>query len=124
MRIARIMAFLLALVTIGISAYYYALAPVLLPSVIPAVIGVILSLYFWRSAPTKKKARRRAALASLMVVPFMFASAVASLFLSPISIWPVYICLAALAAGLAIYALMRVRKKQTHPWADYYNDIG
>ena len=124
MRVARIMAFLLALITVGISGYYYSLAPVLLPSVLPAAVGVILSLYFWRTPPAKKKARRRAALASVAVVPCIFASAVASLFFSPIPIWPVYLCLTALAVMLAIYALLRVRKKQSHPWADYYHEIG
>lgn len=123
MRIARIMAFLLALITIGISGYYFSLSPVLLPSVVPAILGVVVSLYFWRVAPGKKKARRRAALASVAVVPFTFTSAVISLFLSPVSIWPVYLCLSALAAMLAVYALLRVKKKQSHPWADYYQEV-
>jgi hypothetical protein len=122
-RIARIMAFLLAVATIGVSAYYYMQAPVLLPSVLPAVAGVIISLYFWRTAPAKKKERRRAAAASLFVVPCILASAIVSLFFSPVSVWPVYLCLAALAVMLAVFALQRVKKKQSHPWADYYQEI-
>ncbi len=123
MRLARIMAFLLTLLTVGVSVYYYRAAPALLLSILPALVGVLGSLFFWRTAPAKKKARRRAALASVCVVPCMFASAVVSLFVSPISIWPVYLCLTVLAAILAFYALNRVKKKQSHPWADYYQEV-
>lgn len=123
MRLARIMAFLLAVLTVGVSVYYYRIAPTLLPCLLPALVGVLAGLYFWRTAPAKKKARRRAAFASVFVVPCMFASAVVSLFVSPISVWPVYLCLTVLAAILAVYALGRVKKKQTHPWADYYQEV-
>jgi amino acid transporter len=121
---ARIMALLLALATLGVSAYFFKMTPATLISVLPASISVVLSLYFWRVAPAKRKERRRAATASALVVPCIFASAIVSLFLSPISIWPVYLCLAALALMLAIFAMQRVKQKQSHPWADYYQDLG
>ncbi len=74
MRIARIMAILLALVTLAITAYYLRLMPYIYLILIPPNIGATGSLLFWIKAPTRKKARWRAALASLMVVPCMIGT--------------------------------------------------
>ena len=123
MRIARIMAILLALVTLAITAYYLRLMPYTYLTLLPANIGASGSLIFWIKAPTRKKARRRAALGSLLVVPCMLVTAAMSLFFSPMSIWPVFAALAALALIIAIWAVVRVKRKADHPWADYYRKV-
>lgn len=123
MRFARILALLLAVATFAITGYYLMKMPFAWLHLLPANIGVIFSLYFWRKAPKRKKARRKAALASLIVVPFMVASAVLGLFTSPIKDWPVFLTLAALALIVAVIAMMRVTRKQAHIWADYYSEL-
>ena len=114
---------LLALVTLAITAYYLRQIPDLYWLFLPANIGAWGSLLFWIKAPTRKKARWRAALASLFVVPCMMGTAVLSLFFSPLSIWPVFCALSALAFIIAIWAMVRVKKKADHPWADYYRKV-
>lgn len=124
MRFARILALLLAAATFGISGYFLYKMPYAWIHHVPANIGVLMSLYFWRKPPKRKKARKAAALASCMVVPFIGASAVASLFFSPLRVWPLYMTLAALAVMVAVIALAKVTRKQSHVWADYYSDVG
>ncbi|MBN8817997.1 MAG: hypothetical protein J0I80_04660 [Sphingomonas sp.] len=124
MRFARILALLLALATIGISGYLLYKVPFAWQHLIPANLGVLMSLYFWRKAPKRKKARKAAALASVFVVPFIGASAAASIFFSPIRVWPLFMTLTAFAILVAIVALVRVQRKQSHVWADYYSDVG
>lgn len=123
MRFARILVMVLALATFAITGYYLVKMPFAWLHLLPANIGVIISLYFWRRAPKKKKARKMAAFMSLMVVPFMVASAVLGLFTSPIRDWPVFLTLAALALVVAVIAMMRVTRKQSHIWADYYTEL-
>ncbi len=123
MRFARILALLLALATVGVSAYYLWNMPFVWLIFVPANIGVLLSLYFWRVAPKRKKARKRAAMASVGVVPFLFASAVISLLLSPVTMWPVLLALTALGAVVAGVAISKIERKQSHVWADYYSDV-
>lgn len=120
MRVARILAILLALLTLGISGYYGWLTPQASWYLIPAVLGALMMLVVWRSAPTKKKGRRRAATLTALFVPFLVASAAASMLVSPVSSWPVFLALAALATMLTIFAAMRVNRKSVHPWQDYY----
>jgi hypothetical protein len=117
------MAILLALATLAITLYYLRLMPYIYLVLIPANVGASGSLLFWIKAPTRKKARWRAALASLMVVPCMMGTAALSLFMSPMSIWPVFTALAALAMIIAIWAIVRVKRKADHPWADYYRKV-
>lgn len=114
---------LLALATLGVSAYYLRLMPYIYFVLIPANLGASGSLIFWIKAPAKKKARWKAALASLFVVPCMFGTAVLSLFFSPMSIWPVFLALTALALIIAIWSIVRVKRKADHPWADYYRKV-
>jgi len=122
-RIARIMAILLALVTLAITAYYLTLMPYIYLVLLPANVGASGCLVFWIKAPTRKKARWKAALGSLCVVPCMMATAALSIFLSPMAIWPVFAALAALATIIAIWAVVRVKRKADHPWADYYRKV-
>jgi len=122
-RFARILAILLAVTTFAITGYYLMKMPFAWLHLLPANIGVIVSLYFWRRPPKKKKARKKAAFMSLMVVPFMIASAVLGLFTSPIRDWPVFLTLAVLALVVAVIAMMRVTRKQAHIWADYYTEL-
>jgi uncharacterized membrane protein len=117
------MAILLALVTLAITAYYLRLMPYIYLTLLPANLGASGSLIFWVKAPAKKKARWKAALASLSVVPCMMITAAISLFSSPMSIWPVFAALAALALIIAIWAVVRVKRKADHPWADYYRKV-
>jgi hypothetical protein len=56
-------------------------------------------------------------------VPFIAGSAVASLFLSPAPVWPLFMTLAALGVMVAVIALLRVQRKQAHVWGDYYADV-
>ncbi len=77
MRFARILALLLVVATLGITAYLFYRMPFAWLHLLPANIGALGSVYFWRKPPKRKKARKAAALASLMVVPFVGASAVA-----------------------------------------------
>lgn len=123
MRFARILAISLAMVTFAITGYYLTKMPFAWLHLLPANIGVIMSLYFWRKSPKRKKARRMAAFASLMVVPFMAGSAALGLFTSPIKDWPVFLTLAALALIVAVIAATRVTRKQAHVWADYYSEL-
>lgn len=123
MRIARVLAMLLALATLAVSAVFLQRAPNVGWHVVPAVLGVLFSLIFWRKAPAKKKARRRAALASLAVVPCMWASAVLGRLMTPLDDWPIFMAFSGLALMLAIYALAHIRRKQSHPWADYYQEL-
>lgn len=123
MRFARILALLLVAATLGITAYLFYRMPFAWVHLLPANIGALGSLYFWRKAPKRKKARKSAALASVLVVPFMAASAAASLFFSPLSVWPVFGALTGLAVMVAIFAIMRIERKQAHVWADYYSDV-
>ncbi len=123
MRLARILALLLALATFAVTGYLLWMMPFAWMHMLPANIAVLVSLFFWRKAPRRKKARRAAALASVAVVPCMFASAVLGLFESPIKDWPVFLALAALAALVAVMALLRVNRKQSHVWAGYYQDV-
>ncbi len=123
MRFARILALLLALVTIGVTGYLFSKMPFAWLHLVPANIGVLMSLYFWRKPPKRKKARKAAALASVGVIPFMGVSAVYGFFTSPIKDWPVFLSLAALAVMVAIVALLRIERKQAHVWADYYQDL-
>jgi len=122
-RIARIMAILLALVTLAITAYYLRLMPYAYLIFIPANVAATGSLLFWIKAPARKKARRRAAMASTFVVPCMGATAALSLFFSPIAVWQVFGALTALSLIIAIWALVRVARKANHPWADYYKQV-
>jgi uncharacterized membrane protein len=117
------MAVLLAVVTFAISAYYLQLMPDAFVHLIPANIGVLLSVFFWIKVPSKRKQRWLAALASLAVVPFMFSSAVLSLLTAPIKNWPVFLALTCLAFMNAAWALIRVKRKQTHPWSGYYREV-
>ena len=123
MRFARILALLLALATLGISGYLFYRAPFAWLHMVPAVIGVLGSIYYWRKPPKRKKARKAAAAASCAVVPFIGGSAVLSLFLSPDRQWPIYMTLTALAVMVAVIALLRIERKQAHVWADYYADV-
>ncbi|MBT2185433.1 hypothetical protein KK488_00540 [Sphingobium sp. H33] len=123
MRFARILALLLVAATLGISGYLLYKMSFAWLHLIPANIGALGSLYFWRKPPKRKKARKAAALASVCVVPFMGASAVASLYVSPMPVWPVFLSLAALAVMVAVVAIMRIERKQAHVWADYYSDV-
>ena len=120
MRIARIMAILLALVTLAVTGYYLQQIPYVYLTFIPANAGATGSLLFWIKAPARKKQRWRAALASLFVVPCMAATAVLSLFTSPLTIWPVFGALTALSFIVAVWAIVRVSRKANHPWTDYY----
>jgi hypothetical protein len=122
-RLARILAFLLALAVIGVSAYFLYTMPFAWVQLVPANIGIIISLWFWRKAPKRKKARKRAALASVVLVPLLVVSAAVSLFISPMTIWPVFLALAMLGAMVAVIALMRVERKESHVWAGYYSDV-
>jgi hypothetical protein len=122
-RFARILALLLAFATFGISGYLLYKMPFAWLHLLPANIGVLASLYFWRKPPKRKKARKAAALASCLVVPFIVGSAAASLFFSPVRVWPLFLTLAALGVMVAVIALMRVQRKQAHVWADYYADV-
>jgi len=122
-RFARILALLLALATLAVTGYLFWQMPFAWLHMLPANLGALASLYFWRKAPRKKKARRTAALASVAVVPCMVLSAAMSLFESPITDWPVFLALAALATLVAITALLRVNRKQSHVWAGYYQDV-
>src|SRR5262245_59021728 len=108
------MAILLALMTLAITAYYLRLMPYIYLTLLPANIGASGCLLFWLKAPTRKKARWKAAIASLFVVPCMMATAALSLFFSPMSIWPVFSALAALAFIIAIWAIVRVKRKADH----------
>ncbi|BAK66130.1 hypothetical membrane protein [Sphingobium sp. SYK-6] len=123
MRFARILALLLVAATLGICGYYLWKMPFAWFHLPPAIIGVLMSVYFWRRAPKRKKARRAAALASCAVVPFIGASAVISLFTSPAPVWPVFMTLTAFSILVAVVALMRIERKQAHIWADYYQDV-
>lgn len=123
MRFARILALLLVLATFGVTGYMLMKMPFAWLQFIPANLGVLFSLWFWRKAPKRKKARKKAAFASVCVIPFMGASAVVSLFTSPIALWPVFMTLAALATMVAVVAIMRIERKQAHIWADYYSDV-
>lgn len=123
MRLARILAFLLAVTVMAVSAYFLYAMPFAWLQLVPAIIGVLMSLWFWRKAPKRKKARKRAALASVLLVPFLMGSALVSLFVSPMSIWPVFSALALLGVMVAVIALTRVERKQSHVWAGYYSDV-
>ena len=123
MRFARILALLLALATIGISGFLLYRAPFAWLHMVPANIGVIASIYFWRRPPKRKKARKTAAMASCGVVPLIAVSAVLSLFLSPDRQWPIFMTLTALAVMVAVIAILRIERKQAHVWADYYADV-
>jgi len=122
-RFARILALLLALATFAVTGYLFWQMPFAWLHMVPANLGVLASLYFWRKAPRKKTARRTAALASIGVIPCMVLSAAVSLFESPITDWPVFLALAALATLVAVTALLRVNRKQSHVWAGYYQDV-
>jgi hypothetical protein len=122
-RIARILAILLALATLGVSIYFLSRIPYLWYLFVPANVGATGSLLFWIKAPARKKARWRAAFASLLVVPCIALTAVAGLLLSPVPIWQVFGALSALALLNAIWAFARVKKKADHPWADYYAQV-
>jgi peptidoglycan/LPS O-acetylase OafA/YrhL len=122
-RIARLMAMLLALITVGVSLYYGQKMPYAFLHLVPANVGACGSLLFWIKAPSKKKARWRAALASLLVVPLMAATVGLGIATSPIEDWQVFSALTALALMIAIYALMRVKRKSNHPWAGYYREV-
>ena len=121
MRIARILAILLALATLGVTAFYLTKMGYAWYYFVPANGGIFFSLLFWIKAPARKKARLRAALASLFVVPCM-ATVVAFDFLGfiPIQVWQVFSALTVLCFMNAVWALIRVKKKANHPWADYY----
>lgn len=123
MRFARIMAILLAVVTFAISAYYLKLMPDAYLHLLPANVGVILCLIFWIKVPIQRRQRWLAALASLALVPFIFSSAVLGYLTSPIKNWPVFLALTCLAFMNAIWALLRVKRKQTHPWSGYYKEV-
>ena len=123
MRFARILALLLAFATFAVTGYFLWQMPFAWLHMLPANLAVFASLYFWRKAPRRKKARRAAALASVAVIPCMGASAVLGLFESPIKDWPVFLTLAALATLVAVIALLRVNRKQAHVWAGYYQDV-
>ncbi|MCW2366512.1 bacteriorhodopsin [Sphingobium sp. B7D2B] len=123
MRLARILALLVVLATVGVSAYFLYRMPFAWLQIVPAAIGVGLCLWFWRTAPKRKKARKRAALATVLFVPLLMASAVLSLTVSPESVWPVFTALALLAMMVAVLALMRIERKQNHVWAGYYSDV-
>ena len=123
MRLARVLAFLLALATLAVSAYFLRAMPFAWLQLVPANIGVVIILWFWRKAPKRKKARKRAAFASVAFVPLIAASGLASYFLSPTTIWPVFLALAMLSVMVAVVALMRVERKQSHVWAGYYSDV-
>lgn len=120
MRIARIMAIMLALLTLAITAAYLRQIPYLFYLFVPANAGATGCLIFWIKAPARKRARWRAALASLLVVPCMAVTAAAGFLLSPIPIWQVFMALTALALMVAIWAIVRVSRKANHPWSDYY----
>lgn len=123
MRLARFLALSLALATLAVTGYFLWIMPFAWMHMLPANVAVLASLYVWRKAPRRKKARRAAALTSVAVVPCMVATAALSLFDSPIKQWPVFLALAALATLVAIMALARVNRKQSHVWAGYYQDV-
>lgn len=123
MRLARILALALALATLAVSGYFLWMMPFAWMHMLPANIAVLVSLFVWRKAPRRKKARRGAALTSVAVVPCMVASAALGMFESPIKDWPVFLALAALATLVAVVALARVNRKQSHVWAGYYQDV-
>lgn len=112
---------LLALATLGVTAFYLSQMGYAWYYFVPANGGVFFSLLFWIKAPARKKARWRAALASLFVVPCMAVTAAVNFIADlPIEIWQVFSALTLLALMNAIWALVRVKKKANHPWADYY----
>ena len=124
MRIARYLAILLALATLGVSIYFAKQLPYSeYLHLFPANIGATGSLIFWIKPPAKKKGRRRAALAAVAVVFFILASAAMGYLYSPVVDWPVFATLSLLAFMIAIWALIRVKRKANHPWADYYRDM-
>jgi hypothetical protein len=115
---------LLALATLGVTAFYLTKMSYAWYYFVPANGGIFFSLLFWITPPARKKARWRAALASLFVVPCM-ATVVAFDFLGfiPIQVWQVFSALTALCFMHAIFAIMRVKKKANHPWSDYYRQV-
>lgn len=123
MRVARILAFLLALITLAVSFYYWRQMPYAWPHLLPANIGACGCLLFWIKAPAKKKPRIRAALGSTFVIPCMLATVALGIVTSPIADWPVFLALSGLALVVAIWALVRVKRKADHPWADYYREV-
>jgi len=110
--------------TIGISAYLVYKMPFAWMHLIPANIGVLASIYPWRKPPKRKKARKAAAATSLVVVPFIFATAALSLLYSPVAVWVVFLSLTALALMVAIIAIVNIERKNAHVWSDYYADLG
>jgi len=122
-RVARILAFLLAAITLAVSIYYWRQMPYAWPHLLPANLAACGCLLFWIKAPAKKKPRVRAALGSTAVVPCMLATAALGYVTSPIEDWKVFLPLSALALIVAIWALIRVKRKANHPWADYYREV-
>lgn len=114
---------LLALATLGVTAYYLSKMPYAWYYFVPANAGAWGSLIFWITPPARKKARWRAALASLFVAPCIAMTAVLGFFFTPIEVWQVFGALTALALLNAIWAIVRVKKKANHPWADYYRQV-
>ena len=123
MRIARILASLLALATLGVSIFYLSKMPYAWYFFVPANGGILFSLLFWLKAPARKKARWRAAMASLFVVPCMAVTAALGFLFTPIEVWQVFSALTLLCLMNAIWAIIRVKKKANHPWADYYRQV-
>lgn len=123
MRIARILAILLALATLGVTVYYLSKMPYAWYYFAPANAAILFSLLFWIKAPARKKARWRAAMASLFVVPCMAATAALGFLFTPIEVWQVFGALTILCFMNAVWAIIRVKKKANHPWADYYRQV-
>jgi hypothetical protein len=122
-RIARYLAMLLALATLGVTYYFLEQMPYNYALFLPANVAATGALLFWIKAPARKKARWRAALASLFVVPCIAATSALGYLFSPIEMWVTFAALAALALLLAIWAIIRVQRKANHPWADYYSKV-
>ncbi len=114
---------LLALATLAITAYYLRQIPYLYYLFVPANVGATGCLLFWIKAPARKRARWRAAIASLFVVPCMAVTAAGGFLYSPVAIWQVFSALTALALIVAIWATVRVSRKANHPWTDYYKQV-
>jgi hypothetical protein len=114
---------LLALVTLGVTYYFLEQMPYNYWLFLPANIAATGSLVFWIKAPARKKARWRAALGALFVVPCIATTSALGYVFSPIEMWVTFAALSALALLIAIWSIIRVQRKANHPWADYYSKV-
>jgi riboflavin transporter FmnP len=114
---------LLALATLGVTYYFVKQMPYNFWIFLPANIAATGSLLFWIKAPARKKARWRAAIASLLVVPCIAATSVLGFLFSPVEMWVTFAALCGLSVIIATWAIIRVQRKANHMWSDYYAKI-